>query len=168
MKSRWAAYWGYGGPPAWHRLCLCGTRSCGACGSPCWGLTETWGVGGRPSEGETAQLGLQWALAVEDRCSGWREQHVEGTACGGNSVWRLRGLTGGPRAVPCGCMSVLHLLERDQQFAFSVWLQRDVILSTHLTSEADTAVLKSLPCVTCGKPGARSLHSCWRASYFRC
>lgn len=31
-------------------------------------------------EGETAQLGLQWASAAEDRCSGWREQHVEGTA----------------------------------------------------------------------------------------
>lgn len=112
-------------------------------------------------EGPWRERRLSWA------CNGHRPWRT-GVAGGGNSTWRPRGLPRGPRAVPCGCMLTLHLLERDQQFAFSVWLQRDVILSTHLTSEADTAVLKSLPCVTCGKPGARSLHSCWRASYFRC
>lgn len=45
------------------------------------------------------------------------------------------------------------MLGRDQQFAFSVWLQCDVILSTCLTSEADTAALKSLSRVTQGSLG---------------
>ena len=45
------------------------------------------------------------------------------------------------------------MLGRDQQFAFSVWLQCDVILSTCLTSEADTAALKCLSRVTQGSLG---------------
>lgn len=40
------------------------------------------------------------------------------------------------------------LLEGYRWFAFSAWLQSDVILPICLTSEARTAVRKSFPCVT--------------------
>ena len=57
-------------------------------------------------------------------------------------------------------MLIMHLLEQYQQFAFSVQLQCDVILSTCLFSEAHMAVLKPLPCVACRQLRALFLGTC--------